>query len=192
MWERSFVSLPGWPVRPAAEVERLTPEVGLRCLTRVRVLTSTPRIGNVLSLLAGAPSRCALWCGVHPPSTLWATGACVEALASAGAGPLLWLRPRPVVVPCREPALGLGSPALGLGSPLPHLHRDWARPCHICTGIGPTPATSAWRLGSPLPHLHRDWAHRCPHLHRDSGFDRLRLEPSPAARSDCAGGAAWH
>ena len=28
-----------------------------------------------------------------------------------------------------------------LGSPLPHLHRDWARPCHICTGNG---------LGTPL------------------------------------------
>ncbi len=28
----------------------------------------------------------------------------------------------------------------GLGSPLPHLHRDWARPCHICTGTGLAPA----------------------------------------------------
>ena len=26
--------------------------------------------------------------------------------------------------------------APGLGSPLPHLHRDWARPSHICTGSG--------------------------------------------------------
>jgi hypothetical protein len=32
------------------------------------------------------------------------------------------------------------------GSPLP---------CHICTGIGLTCATSAPGLGSPLPHLHR-------------------------------------
>ncbi len=63
------------------------------------------------------------------------------------------------------------------GSPLPHLHRDWARPCHICTGTGLTPATSAPGLGSPLPHLHRDWARPChsctgtgltrPHPHRD-------------------------
>jgi hypothetical protein len=34
----------------------------------------------------------------------------------------------------------LGSPAAtsapGLGSPLPHLHRDWERPCHICSGQG--------------------------------------------------------
>ena len=47
----------------------------------------------------------------------------------------------------------------GLGSPLPHLHRDWAHPCHICTGAGLTPAASAPGLGSPWPHLHRDWAH---------------------------------
>ncbi len=49
---------------------------------------------------------------------------------------------------------------------LPHLHRDWSHPCHICTGTGLTPATSALGLGltaatsaprpgSPLPHLHR-------------------------------------
>ena len=24
--------------------------------------------------------------------------------------------------------------APGLGLPLPHLHQDWACPCHICTG----------------------------------------------------------
>jgi hypothetical protein len=45
---------------------------------------------------------------------------------------------------------------------VPHLHRDWARPCHICTGTGLAPATSAPGLGSPLPHLHRDWAGK-PH-----------------------------
>ena len=33
----------------------------------------------------------------------------------------------------------------------PPLHRDSARPCHICTGTGHTSAT----------HLHRDWAHPC-------------------------------
>jgi len=75
----------------------------------------------------------------------------------------------------------------GLGSPLPHLHRDWAhplphvhrdraRPCHICTGTGLAPATSAPGLGSPLPHLRRDWARPChictgtgllPRLHQD-------------------------
>ena len=43
----------------------------------------------------------------------------------------------------------VGSPtkgsAPGLGSPLPHLHRDWALPCH----------------------MQRDWACSLPHLHRD-------------------------
>ncbi len=48
-----------------------------------------------------------------------------------------------------------------LGSPLPHLRRDWAHPCHICTGTGLAPATSAPRLGAPLPHLRRDWARPC-------------------------------
>ena len=28
--------------------------------------------------------------------------------------------------------------APGLGSPLPHLHRDWAHPCHICARTGLT------------------------------------------------------
>jgi hypothetical protein len=26
---------------------------------------------------------------------------------------------------------------------LPHLHRGWAHPCHVCTGTGLAPATSA-------------------------------------------------
>ena len=83
----------------------------------------------------------------------------------------------------------MGSPlptsAPGLGSPQPHLRRDWAHPalicadwahpCHIGTGTGPTPATSAPGVGSPLPtsapglgapqpHLRRDWAHPCQPL----------------------------
>jgi hypothetical protein len=39
----------------------------------------------------------------------------------------------------------------------PHLHQNWAHPCHICTGTGRTPATAAPALGS-LPHIYRDWA----------------------------------
>jgi hypothetical protein len=36
------------------------------------------------------------------------------------------------------PGLGLtpATSAPGLGAPLPHLHRDWAQPCHICAGTG--------------------------------------------------------
>jgi hypothetical protein len=63
-----------------------------------------------------------------------------------------------------------GAPTLGhscvhwpahlLEHALPHLHRDWACPRHICTGTKLAPATSAPGLSLPLPHLHRDWA--CP------------------------------
>jgi hypothetical protein len=47
-----------------------------------------------------------------------------------------------------------------MGSLLPHLHRDWAHPCDICTGTGLAPvATSAPGPRSPLlPLLRRDWA----------------------------------
>jgi hypothetical protein len=38
--------------------------------------------------------------------------------------------------------------APGPGSSLPHLHRDWAHPSHICTGTGLIPVTSAPGLGS--------------------------------------------
>ncbi len=60
---------------------------------------------------------------------------------------------------CIDRPCSCTTSAPGLGSFLPHLHRIWARPCHICTGTGLTPATSAPALGSPPPHLHRDWAH---------------------------------
>ncbi len=65
--------------------------------------------------------------------------------------------------------------AQGLGSPLPHLHRDWAHPCHVCAGtwLTPchictrTPATSAPGLSPTLPHLHCDGADALPDLHCD-------------------------
>ncbi len=41
-------------------------------------------------------------------------------------------------------------PPLLYGNLLPHLRRDWAHRCHICTGTGPTLTTSAPGLGSPL------------------------------------------
>ncbi len=34
----------------------------------------------------------------------------------------------------RRTGLALSTSVPGPGSPLPHLRRDWARPCHICTG----------------------------------------------------------
>ena len=46
--------------------------------------------------------------------------------------------------------------APGLDTPSSHLHRDWAHPCHICTGVALT----------SLPHLPTGLT-RVPHLHRD-------------------------
>jgi hypothetical protein len=51
----------------------------------------------------------------------------------------------------RKEAMRSAAVPQGLGHVLPHLHRDCAHPCHICTGTGLTPATSALGLGSPLP-----------------------------------------
>ena len=60
----------------------------------------------------------------------------------------------------RVPTRATSAP--GLGAPVPHLHRDWAHPCHICTGTWLAHATSAPGLGPTLPHLHRDWATSAP------------------------------
>ena len=41
----------------------------------------------------------------------------------------------------------LAKPPPGPGSPLPHLHRDWARPCHSCAGTGLTPCQTSTGTG---------------------------------------------
>ena len=69
------------------------------------------------------------------------------------------VRPQSDGQPSNHSGLTPATSAPGLGPPRPHLHRDWAHPCHICIRTGLTPATSAPGLGPPLPHLHRDWAH---------------------------------
>ena len=58
---------------------------------------------------------------------------------------LLLERLSPYTDPSQPPRCGRQSWA---HPRLPHLHRDWARPCHICTGTGLTPR---------LPHLHRNF-----------------------------------
>ena len=45
--------------------------------------------------------------------------------------------------------LTLATSAPGLGSPLPDLLWDWAHPCHICTGTGPTPFPICTATGQP-------------------------------------------
>ncbi len=108
------------------------------------------------------------------------------------------------------------APGAGLGSPLPHLRRDWdrdwAHPCHICTGTGLTPATSAretgltaaisargpgsplprphGRLGSPLPYLQGDPARPC-HICPRTGLTAATSAPGwPASVLWCAETAA--
>jgi hypothetical protein len=60
--------------------------------------------------------------------------------------------------PTRAAAAAPSAP--GLGSPLPHLHRDWAHRCHICTGTELTPATSAPGLRLTPATSAPDWACR--------------------------------
>ena len=68
--------------------------------------------------------------------------------------------------PASTSAAGLGAPAAtsapGLGSPAPHLHRDGARPCHICA--------------------RRDWAHPC---HICTGTRRASPTSAPGLDSPC-------
>ncbi len=79
---------------------------------------------------------------------------------------------------------------LGHRNGVPHLHRDWAHRCHICTRTGLTPATSAQGLGPPQPHLHRDWAHPC-HICTGTGFRSCNIctatgPPRPHLHRDLA------
>ena len=70
------------------------------------------------------------------------------------------------------------GPSQGRCSPLPHLHRDWVHPCHICTGTGLTPATSAPGLGFPPSCIHVRAALRPPLL-----SPRACLHITPARHS---------
>jgi hypothetical protein len=64
--------------------------------------------------------------------------------------------------PCRRRrrwrSLRLIGRESALGSPLPHLHRDWAHRCEICTGTRAHGCHKISGTGLILPHLHRDWA----------------------------------
>ena len=68
-------------------------------------------------------------------------------------------------VSCDDGGLTPATSALGLGPPLPHLQRDWARRCHICTGTGLAAATSA---ATTLPYLRWDLSFVCSAQSRDA------------------------
>jgi hypothetical protein len=113
-----------------------------------------------------------------------------------------WAHPPPTS------ATGLGSPlptsAPGLDGltpanicagtswphPRPHLRRDWAHPCHICTATGLTPPTSAPGLGVP--------AESCPTVHRGltprsaASSERLASSAGSAADRSTCSTPIWH
>jgi hypothetical protein len=90
-----------------------------------------------------------LLCGVRPMANTLA-----RALWELSRQPMLQAKMQ------YSPRFAAATSAPGLGSPQPLMHRDWAHPCHICTGTGLTSATCAPGLASPLPHLQQDWAHQ--------------------------------
>ena len=69
--------------------------------------------------------------------------------------------------------------APGLGSPLPHLRRDWAHRCHICTGTELTVAEAASYTAAHGPH-----SHRCAHHAR-----ALELRCA-VPHAECCGGTS--
>ena len=85
-----------------------------------------------------------------------------------------WIEPTPF-----SPAHS--SSALSSSRPNLHSSAYACQPCHICTGTGLTPATSAPGLGSPLPHLHWDWAHPC-HICTWTGLTPATSAPGPSTR----------
>jgi hypothetical protein len=96
---------------------------------------------------------------------------------------------------CAGTGTGLApaTSAPGLGWPLPHLHRDWAHPDHICAGTAATPQlrslryflTDKWERHSS-PHRRARPA-TAPAITQDDG-PKNSLNPAPTRcnRSRCA------
>jgi hypothetical protein len=96
-------------------------------------------------------------CGGRRVTRTCTCRSCRSATASAGCSPVR----RDTCRICTGTGFAPAASAPGLGAPLRHLHRDWVRPCHICTrtgahpcricaGTGPAPATSAHRDGASV------------------------------------------
>jgi hypothetical protein len=82
---------------------------------------------------------------------------------------------------CTRIGLTPATSAPGLGSPLPHLCRDWAHPCHICTGSAR--ARSACAAGGGLPGRTSRFRPRLA----GSSSPRMRSTRQSTIRSRCAG-----
>ncbi len=157
------------------------------------------------------------------PRAVVSVGACIRALAEAGGEQAAaasdgLLHPLPgratsapgLGAPLHKPAQSHICAGTALTPPLPHLHRDWAHPCHICTriglspchtclGTGPAPSTSApglcWRSAGGvlrtalLYSLHSHAAGRV----RDPRAATARSVQQPCELSAClAMRGAWH
>ena len=68
---------------------------------------------------------------------------------------------------CASPPLSTSAP--GLCAPMPHLHRDWPHPFHICTRAGPTLATSALGPGVRSGSWHVASTSYCHHCCPNTG-----------------------
>ena len=86
--------------------------------------------------------------------------------------------------PTRAVAATRSGPELGL--PLPHLRRDWAHPCHICTGSGPAgmgrAAAGAVGPGGcrrTRPSSSRRWKRSCGARRRSSRRSPSRQAAAP-------------
>jgi hypothetical protein len=74
----------------------------------------------------------------------------------------------------------LARSSRGSARSVPHLHRDWARPCHICAGTGAHSCRICTGAGLSIrPRLLRDWGSQLPHLHRDCKAPQVK----PGSRS---------
>ncbi len=76
--------------------------------------------------------------------------------------------------------------------PCPHRHRDWAHSCHICTGTGPTPATSAPATGPTPAHICTETGPTPAHICAGTGHAGRPFVSTIEARDVPVYGVQWH
>jgi hypothetical protein len=73
--------------------------------------------------------------------------------------------------------------APGLGSPLPHLYRDWARRCHICTGTWAQVSALVEQLRSEARRSQMDHSEELPAAHEPPPYREEHDSMPPRAAS---------